>query len=150
MTLDFLILIYGLAFLCLFKTCVISAVYFFFFLFCCFLFFFFFFQAEDGIRDADVTGVQTCALPIYGRFGPYVKFGDQFVSLPKGVDPLSVELEDAIVLIKEKQKADAPIYMYKDLPVQKGKGRFGPYIKWNNMYINVNKKYDWEDRKSVV
>src|SRR6266498_5449234 len=29
------------------------------------LFFFFFFQAEDGIRDADVTGVQTCALPIW-------------------------------------------------------------------------------------
>src|SRR3989442_6037120 len=28
---------------------------------------FFFFQAEDGIRDADVTGVQTCALPIYGK-----------------------------------------------------------------------------------
>src|SRR6266498_5933540 len=33
------------------------------------LFFFFFFQAEDGIRDADVTGVQTCALPI-SRHGP--------------------------------------------------------------------------------
>src|SRR5690554_7068098 len=35
---------------------------------CCFFLvflFFFFFQAEDGIRDADVTGVQTCALPIY-------------------------------------------------------------------------------------
>src|SRR5690554_7192904 len=30
-----------------------------------FFLFFFFFQAEDGIRDADVTGVQTCALPIY-------------------------------------------------------------------------------------
>ncbi|MFI1744291.1 type I DNA topoisomerase [Thalassobellus sediminis] len=80
-----------------------------------------------------------------GRFGPYVKFGDAFVSLPKGVDPLSVELDDAIVLIKEKQKADAPIYMYKDLPVQKGKGRFGPYIKWNSMFINVNKKYDWDN-----
>lgn len=80
-----------------------------------------------------------------GRFGPYVKFGDAFVSLPKGTDPLSVELDDAIVLIKEKQKADAPIYMYKDLPVQKGKGRFGPYIKWNNMFINVNKKYDWDN-----
>src|SRR5437667_6324187 len=43
--------------------------FFFFFFFCiisCFLFFFFFFfQAEDGIRDRDVTGVQTCALPIY-------------------------------------------------------------------------------------
>src|SRR5471032_697379 len=38
--------------------------FFFFFLFFCFFFFFFFFQAEDGIRDRDVTGVQTCALPI--------------------------------------------------------------------------------------
>jgi DNA topoisomerase-1 len=80
-----------------------------------------------------------------GRFGPYVKFGKKFVSLPKGVDPLSVELEDAIALIKEKEAADAPIYTYKDLPVQKGKGRFGPFIKWNNMFINVNKKYDWDD-----
>lgn len=80
-----------------------------------------------------------------GRFGPYVKFGDTFVSLPKGVDPLSVELDDAIVYIKEKQKADAPIYIFQDLPVQKGKGRFGPFIKWNNMFINVNKKYDWDN-----
>src|SRR5438876_7024793 len=32
----------------------------------CFVVFFFFFQAEDGIRDGRVTGVQTCALPIYG------------------------------------------------------------------------------------
>ncbi len=80
-----------------------------------------------------------------GRFGPYVKFGDKFVSLPAGVDALSVELEDAIVLIKEKEAADAPIYTYKKLPVQKGKGRFGPFIKWNNMFINVNKKYDWDN-----
>ena len=31
------------------------------------------------------------------------------------------------------------------MDVQKGKGRFGPYIKWNNMFINVNKKYDWDN-----
>jgi DNA topoisomerase-1 len=80
-----------------------------------------------------------------GRFGPYVKFGKKFVSLPKGVDPLSIELEDAIELIKEKEKADAPIYTFQGLPVQKGKGRFGPFIKWNNMFINVNKKYDWDN-----
>jgi DNA topoisomerase-1 len=80
-----------------------------------------------------------------GRFGPYIKFGKKFVSLPPGVNPLSVELEDAIILIKEKKKADAPIYTYQDLPVQKGKGRFGPFIKWNNMFINVNKKYDWDN-----
>jgi DNA topoisomerase-1 len=80
-----------------------------------------------------------------GRFGPYVKYGKKFVSLPKGVDPLSVELEEAIELIKDKEKADAPIYTYQGLPVQKGKGRFGPFIKWNNMFINVNKKYDWDN-----
>jgi len=80
-----------------------------------------------------------------GRFGPYVKFGKKYVSLPKGVDPLSVELELAIELIKEKEKADAPIYTFQELPVQKGKGRFGPFIKWNNMFINVNKKYDWDN-----
>ena len=48
-------------------------------------------------------------------------------------------------LIKEKEEADAPIYTYKNLPVQKGKGRFGPFIKWNNMFINVNSKYDWDN-----
>ncbi|MEO6348997.1 MAG: type I DNA topoisomerase [Aquaticitalea sp.] len=80
-----------------------------------------------------------------GRFGPYVKFGDAFVSLPNGTDPMSMELDDAIQLIKQKQKADAPIYKYKNLPVVKGKGRFGPFIKWNNTFINVSKKYDWDD-----
>lgn len=80
-----------------------------------------------------------------GRYGPYVKYGDNFVSLPKGMEALNVELDLAIDLIKEKEKADAPIYMYKNLPVQKGKGRFGPFIKWNDMFINVNKKYDWDN-----
>ena len=41
--------------------------FFFFFLFFFFYFFFFFFQAEDGIRDTSVTGVQTCALPVWAR-----------------------------------------------------------------------------------
>ena len=80
-----------------------------------------------------------------GRFGPYIRFGKKFVSLPKGVDPLSVELDEALIYIKEKELADAPIYMFKDLEVTKGKGRFGPFIKWNNMFINVNKKYDWDN-----
>jgi DNA topoisomerase-1 len=80
-----------------------------------------------------------------GRFGPYVRYGKKFVSLPQGVDPLGVELDEAIIYIKEKEKADAPIYMYQGLEVTKGKGRFGPFIKWNNMFINVNKKYDWDN-----
>lgn len=80
-----------------------------------------------------------------GRFGPYVKYEDKFVSLPSDADPLTISLEEATELVKAKLAADAPIYVYKELPVQKGKGRFGPFIKWNNMFINVNKKYDWEN-----
>ncbi|UAB74287.1 type I DNA topoisomerase [Mesoflavibacter sp. SCSIO 43206] len=80
-----------------------------------------------------------------GRFGPYVKFGKKYISLPVGQDPLNVELDQAIELIKEREKADAPIYNYKGKDVTKGKGRFGPFIKWDGMFINVNKKYDWDN-----
>ncbi len=80
-----------------------------------------------------------------GRFGPYVRFGKTFISLPKGMDPLDVDMATAKELIEEKKKADAPIYIYEDLPVQKGVGRFGPFIKWNNIFINVNKKYDFDN-----
>ena len=79
-----------------------------------------------------------------GRFGPYIKFADMFVSLPKGSNPMEIELETAIELVEEKKKADAPIYTYKNLPVTKGSGRFGPFIKWSGMFINVNKKYDFD------
>jgi len=53
-------------------------------------------------------------------------------------------LPRAEALIAAKQKADAPIYHYEELPVQKGVGRFGPFIKWNSIFINVNKKYDFD------
>jgi DNA topoisomerase-1 len=80
-----------------------------------------------------------------GRFGPYVKFGEIFISLAKGEDPLEVDFERAVELIKEKQKADAPIAMYDGKPVTKGKGRFGPYIKWNDMFINVPRRYNHDN-----
>src|SRR6266542_7156205 len=63
---------------------------------------FFFFQAEDGIRDATVTGVQTCALPIFGqrahrrlltiRGGPISTTGIGFLV---GVTPAAVHLARA-------------------------------------------------------
>ena len=71
-----------------------------------------------------------------------------YVSLPKGEDPMSVELDRAIALIKEKRYADAPIYTLDQLPVTKGKGRFGPFLKWNGLFINVNKKYDFDNLSS--
>lgn len=79
-----------------------------------------------------------------GRFGPYVRFGKTFISLPKGEDPLDVTLERAKELIDEKEQADAPIGTYKNEPVQKGVGRFGPFIKWNGIFINVSKKYNFD------
>lgn len=80
-----------------------------------------------------------------GRFGPYIRFDKMFVSLAKGENPMTVDLDRAIELIKEKQKADAPIATYENLPVQKGVGRFGPFLKWNGVFINVNKKYDFDN-----
>jgi len=80
-----------------------------------------------------------------GRFGPYVRYGKKYVSLEKGEDPLSIDFDRALELIEEKEKADAPIYHFQELPVQKGVGRFGPYLKWNSMFINVNKKYDFDN-----
>ncbi|WP_340199920.1 type I DNA topoisomerase [Ascidiimonas sp. W6] len=80
-----------------------------------------------------------------GRFGPYVRFGKSFVSLEKSDNVLEISLERALELIKVKEEADAPIAVYKDKDVTKGKGRFGPFIKWDNMFINVNKKYDFDN-----
>lgn len=79
-----------------------------------------------------------------GRFGPYIKLGDQFISIPRGEDLYEMELERAIELILEKQAADAPIGHYQELPVTKGKGRFGPFIKWNDIFINVPKAYSFD------
>ncbi|MFM9826888.1 type I DNA topoisomerase [Flavobacterium sp.] len=80
-----------------------------------------------------------------GRFGPYVRHGSAFVSLPKGENPLDITLERAQELIDDKAQADAPIAVYKGEAVQKGTGRFGPFIKWNSIFINVSKKYNFDN-----
>ncbi|WP_421824169.1 type I DNA topoisomerase [Flagellimonas oceanensis] len=80
-----------------------------------------------------------------GRYGPYVRFGKKFISLAKGESAFDVDMDRAIELIIEKQKADAPIATYEGKDVTKGKGRFGPFIKWDGMFINVNKKYDFDN-----
>jgi DNA topoisomerase-1 len=84
-----------------------------------------------------------------GRFGPYVKHGEQFISLPKGTEPLDVDLDTAIKFINEKEKADAPIAQYENKPVTKGKGRFGPFIKWNDLFINIPRAYNFDHLKQT-
>jgi DNA topoisomerase I len=80
-----------------------------------------------------------------GRYGPFIRFGTTFVSLPKGEEPLNVDLSRAQELIDEKLLADAPVAVYKGEGVQKGTGRFGPFLKWNGMFINVSTKYNFNN-----
>ncbi|MGI9192797.1 MAG: type I DNA topoisomerase [Chitinophagaceae bacterium] len=79
-----------------------------------------------------------------GRFGPYVKFGEQFISIPKGEEPLDVSLDRAIEIIRAKQDEDAPIGHFDGKPITKGKGRFGPFIKWNDLFINIPRLYSFD------
>ncbi len=80
-----------------------------------------------------------------GRFGPYIKLGEQFISIPKGEDLHTMDLDRALVLLNEKELAEAPIAHYKELPVTKGKGRFGPFIKWDGIFINIPRAYDFDN-----
>ncbi|WP_411811833.1 type I DNA topoisomerase [Chryseobacterium scophthalmum] len=80
-----------------------------------------------------------------GRFGPYVKWGETYISIPKGEDPLSIDQKRAEEIIAEKKLADAPIASYKGEPITKGTGRFGPFIKYQSIFINVPKKYNFEN-----
>jgi DNA topoisomerase-1 len=80
-----------------------------------------------------------------GRYGPYIRHGAAFISLPRGENPLDVDFNRAKELIDEKALADAPIAVYKGEGVQKGTGRFGPFIKWDGLFINVSKKYNFDN-----
>ena len=65
-----------------------------------------------------------------GRFGPYVRYGDKFVSIRGDDDPYTIELPRALELIEEKKKADAErlIQDFEDEGIQVLNGRYGPYI----------------------
>jgi len=77
-----------------------------------------------------------------GRFGPYVKWGEAFISIPREEDALTLPVERAHELIEEKKKADAPIGTYKGIPYTQGKGRFGPFLKYDEYFVNIPRRYD--------
>ncbi|MCP4439303.1 MAG: type I DNA topoisomerase [Aureispira sp.] len=79
-----------------------------------------------------------------GRYGPYIKYDGAYISIPKDVDPFSIGAEKAIALIKAKQKADAPIGYYDEKPITKGAGRFGPFVKWEKLYVSITKKSGYQ------
>ncbi len=84
-----------------------------------------------------------------GRFGPYVKLGDTYANFGRSIDPLSMTETEAKRIIDEKLKEDAPFGEYESLPITKGKGRFGPFVKWNGLFINIPKRFDFETINEV-
>ena len=79
-----------------------------------------------------------------GRFGPYIKYGTKNVSLPRGTDPLKVDLDTCINLIEESlnKTAIGPIAEYKDSDIQVLNGSYGPYIKHAGSNYKIPKGTD--------
>lgn len=80
-----------------------------------------------------------------GRFGPYVKFGKLFVSLPKGANPMETSLDEAIELIEAKKKQEAEKFIKKfdeEPELEVLNGRFGPYIAYSGSNYKIPKGTD--------
>jgi DNA topoisomerase-1 len=77
-----------------------------------------------------------------GRFGPYIKYDDKYVNIPKSEDPMGLDIEKAIEYVKIKLEEDKPVTTYQGEDVTRGKGRFGPFLKYKSMFINIPARYD--------
>ena len=79
-----------------------------------------------------------------GRFGPYVKHGNKFVSIPATISPQELTLEQAQQLILDKRQAEAQklIKSFDDEPaMQVLNGRYGAYISYNKQNYKIPAKY---------
>ena len=77
-----------------------------------------------------------------GRFGPYIRFADKFISIPKDMDPLEISLNDAVALINAKREADAKksIKTFAEDPeLEILNGRYGPYIAYKKKNYKLPK-----------
>ena len=77
-----------------------------------------------------------------GRFGPYVLHKKQYTSLPKGVDPLSVTIADAVRLIEEKRRQENQKHLKtfdEDPLLEVMNGRYGPYLCYDGKNYRMPK-----------
>ena len=77
-----------------------------------------------------------------GRFGPYVLHSKKYVSIPKDIDPMSIELDAAIRLIEERRKSEASAHLKtfeEDAELEVMNGRFGPYLKYKGSNYKLPK-----------
>ncbi|UHG92424.1 type I DNA topoisomerase [Spirosoma oryzicola] len=74
-----------------------------------------------------------------GKFGPYVKHDDKYVSLTKEDDPYSIDENRAIELIQAKraESVSEALGEFEGKLVTTGKGRFGPYVKYEDKYVSL-------------
>ena len=89
-------------------------------------------------EDCDVVAMK-------GRYGPYIKHGDKIVSLPRGVDPLKVSLDECIRLLEEDRKKVPVNAVLKEFPgsgISILNGRYGPYIKKDGTNYRIPKGTD--------
>ena len=77
-----------------------------------------------------------------GKYGPYVRIGKTFASLPKGIDPFSMTLENAVALVEQKQNAALPIHDWGEIKVLRG--RYGADIKQGETNYRIPKSTDVE------
>ena len=79
-----------------------------------------------------------------GRFGPYIKYGDKNVSLPRGTDPLKVDLATCVKLIEDSLNnvKGGIIAEYKDSDIQVIDGNYGPYLKHAGSNYKIPKGTD--------
>lgn len=77
-----------------------------------------------------------------GKYGPYVRIGKTFASLPKGTDPFALTLENAVALVEKKQSAALPIHDWGDIKILRG--RYGTYIKQGETNYRIPKSTDVE------
>ena len=79
-----------------------------------------------------------------GRFGPYIKYGDKNISLPRGTDPLKVDLATCVKLIEDSLNnvKGGVLTEYKDSDIQVIDGNYGPYIKHAGSNYKIPKGTD--------
>lgn len=80
-----------------------------------------------------------------GRFGPYIKFGDRNISVPKGKDPLTISLEECEELIRKAETAPAANQVMREFPdsgISIINGRYGPYLKHDGKNYRLPKGSD--------
>lgn len=77
-----------------------------------------------------------------GRFGPYVKLGKEFYSIPKGVNPLELDREEALQIVRQGQETKAKKILHDFGEIQVLNGPYGPYIKYDKKNFKIPKDTD--------